>query len=106
MPDAPIDAIKRIAMMDLGQKRKNFKYRVKKGFNIQNSDTRESIFGTTPNVTEFDAEDIEITIDTWLTPGDKVILTINVTNYSYHVFQLSKMHDTVFVYNKNCVGKG
>jgi hypothetical protein len=75
-------------------------------FNIQNSDTRESIFGTTPNVTEFDAEDIEITIDTWLTPGDKVILTINVTNYSYHVFQLSKMHDTVFVYNKNCVGKG
>jgi hypothetical protein len=81
MPDAPIDAIKRIAMMDLGHKRKNFKYRVKKGFNIQNSDTHESIIGMTPNVTEFDAEDIEITIDTWLTPRDKIILTINVTNY-------------------------
>jgi hypothetical protein len=81
MPDAPIDAIKRIAMMDLGQKRKNFKYRVKKSFNIQNSDTRESIIGATPKVTEFDAEDIEITIDTWLTPRDKVIITTNVTNY-------------------------
>jgi hypothetical protein len=81
MPDAPIDAIKRIAMMDLGHKRKNFKYRVKKGFNIQNSDTRESIIDVSPNITEFDAEDIEITIDTWLTPGDKVIITTNVTNY-------------------------
>jgi hypothetical protein len=34
MPDAPIDEIKRIAMMDLGHKRKIVKYRVKKGFNM------------------------------------------------------------------------
>jgi len=54
---------------------------VKKGFNIQNSDIRESIIGATPNITEFDVEDIEITIDTWLTSEDKVIITTNVTNY-------------------------
>jgi hypothetical protein len=81
MLDVLIDVIKRIAMMDLGHKRKNFKYRVKKGFNIQNSDIRESIIGATPNITEFDVEDIEITIDTWLTSEDKVIITTNVTNY-------------------------
>jgi hypothetical protein len=81
MPDAPIDAIKRIAMMDLGHKRKNFKYRVKTGFNIQKIDTCESIIGAKPNVAEFDSEDIEITIDTWLSQENKVIITTNVTNY-------------------------
>jgi hypothetical protein len=50
MPDAPIDAIKRIALMDFGQKWKNYKYRMKKGLNIQASDTRESIIEETPNI--------------------------------------------------------
>ncbi|XP_062162116.1 eukaryotic translation initiation factor 5B-like [Alnus glutinosa] len=71
MPDAPMNEIKRIAMIDFGHKRKNFKYRVKKGINIQANDTRESIIESTPNITEFDAEDMEIAIDTWLTPEDK-----------------------------------
>jgi hypothetical protein len=54
---------------------------VKKGLNIQDNDTRESIIDATPNITDFDAEDVEITIDTWLTPEDKVIISTNVTNY-------------------------
>jgi hypothetical protein len=70
-----MDAIKRIAMIDFGQ------YRVKKGINIQDNDTRESIVEATPNITEFDAKNIEIAIDTWLTLKDKVIISTNVTNY-------------------------
>jgi hypothetical protein len=81
MPDAPINEIKRIAIIDFGHKRKNFKYRVKKAINIQANDTRERIIETMPNITEFDAKDIEIAIDTWLTPEDKVIISTNVTNY-------------------------
>jgi hypothetical protein len=75
MPDAPMAAIKRITLMDLGQKRKNYKYRVKKGLNIQDS------IHATPNIEIFDAEDIKTTINTWLTMEDKVNISTNVTNY-------------------------
>jgi hypothetical protein len=54
---------------------------VKKGLNIQDNDTRETIIDAMPNITEFDAEDLEITIDTWLTPEDKIITSTNVSNY-------------------------
>jgi hypothetical protein len=74
MTDAPMDAIKQIAMIDFGQ------YRVKKGINRQDNDTRESIVEATPN-TEYDAKNIEIAIDTWLNLEDKVIISTNVTNY-------------------------
>jgi hypothetical protein len=60
---------------------KNYKYRVKKGLNIQGNDTRESIIDASPNIMELDVEDLEITIDTWSTPKDKVIISTNVTNY-------------------------
>jgi hypothetical protein len=53
MPDAPIDATKRIALMDFGHMQKNYKYRVKKGLNIQAGDTRESIIEATPNIEIF-----------------------------------------------------
>jgi hypothetical protein len=43
MPDVPIDAIKRIALMDFRAKRKNYKYRVKKVLHIQAGATCESI---------------------------------------------------------------
>jgi hypothetical protein len=78
MPDAPMNEIKRIAMIDLGHKRKNFKYRVKKAINIQANDIRERIIGSMPNITEFNAEDMEVAIDTLLTPEDKVIISTNV----------------------------
>jgi hypothetical protein len=68
-------------MIDFGHKWKNYKYRVKNGLDIQDNDTRESSIDTTTNIIEFDAEDIEITIDTWLTPEDKVIISTNITNY-------------------------
>jgi hypothetical protein len=105
MPDAPMNEIKRIAMIDFGHKRKNFKYRVKKAINIQANDTHETIIESTPNITEFDAEDMEIAIDTWLTLEDKVIISTNVIIFKVRIFKLVTMHDTLFVYN-NCVGKG
>jgi hypothetical protein len=82
MPDAPINAIKWIAM-DFGAKRKNYKYRVKNGLHIRDGDTSESIIKATPNIEIFDAEDIESSIDTWLMAEDKVIISTNVTNYCY-----------------------
>jgi hypothetical protein len=99
MPDAPMNEIKRIAMIDFGHKRKNFKYRVKKAINIQANDTRERIIESTPNITEFDAEDMEIAIDTWLTSEDKVIISTNVIIFKVRIFKLLTMHDTLFVYN-------
>jgi hypothetical protein len=81
MPDAPIDAIKQITLMGFRPKRKNYKYRVKNGLNIQAGDTRESIIEVTPNIENFDVEDIKTTIDTWLMAEDKVIISTNVTNY-------------------------
>lgn len=81
MPDASIDAIKWITLMDFGCKRKNYKYRVKNGLNIQASDTRESIIEVTPNIKNFNVEDIKTIIDTWLMAEDKIIISTNVTNY-------------------------
>jgi len=78
---------------------------VKKATNIQANDTRQRIIELTPNITEFDAEDMEIAIDTWLTSEDKVIISINVIIFKVRIFKLLTMHDTLFVYN-NCVGKG
>jgi hypothetical protein len=94
MPDAPMNEIKWIALIDFGHKRKNFKYRVKKAINIQANDTRETIIESTPNITEFDAEDMEIAIDTWLTSEDKVIISINVIIFKVHIFKLLTLHDT------------
>jgi len=78
---------------------------VKKAINIQANDTCERIIESTHNITEFDAEDMEIAIDTWLTLEDKVIISTNVIIFKVRIFKLSTMHDTLFVYN-NCVGKG
>jgi hypothetical protein len=78
MLDAPMNEIKRIAMINFGHKRKNFKHRVQKAINIQANDTRETIIESTPSLAEFDAEDIEIVINTWLTSEDKVIISTNV----------------------------
>jgi hypothetical protein len=69
MPNASMDEIKWIAMIDFKHKRKNFKYRVKKAINIQANDTCERIIESTPNITEFDAEDMEIAINTWFDSG-------------------------------------
>jgi hypothetical protein len=92
--------------MDFGVKRKNYKYRVKRGLHIQASDTRESILQSMPNIEIFDVEDIETTIDTWLTVEDQIIISTNVMYNISYIFKLSTMHDIVFSYNKNCVGKG
>lgn len=105
MHDAQMNEIKRIAMIDFGHKRKNFKYRVKKAINIQANDIRERIIELTPNITEFYAEDIEIAINTWLIPEDKVIILTNVIIFKVRIFKLLTMHDTLFDYN-NCIGKG
>jgi hypothetical protein len=51
---------------------------VKKAINIQANNTRERIIESTPNITEFDAENMEIAINTWFTPKDKVIISTNV----------------------------
>jgi hypothetical protein len=58
MLDAPIEAIKQIAFMDLGIKRKNHKCRMNRGLQIQADDTHESILQSMPNIEIFDAEDI------------------------------------------------
>jgi hypothetical protein len=83
MPDALMNEIKRIAIIDFGHKRKNFKYRVKKAINIQANNIRKRIVEMTLNITEFDAEDMEISIDPWLTSEDKVIISINVIFLKY-----------------------
>jgi hypothetical protein len=98
MPDAPMNEIKRIAMIDFGHKWKNFKYRVKKAINTQANDTRERIIESTPNITEFDAEDMEIAIDTWLTREDRVIISTNVIIFKVCIFKLSTMHDTIYLF--------
>jgi hypothetical protein len=79
---------------------------VKRGHHIQAGDTYESILQATPNIEIFDAEDIDTSIDPWLTVKDQVIISTNVTYNISYVFKISKMHDIVFVYNKNCVGNG
>jgi hypothetical protein len=65
--------------MDFGKKRKNFQYTIKKGLAIQSGDTRKSIVQSTPNINIFYVEDIEASIDTWLTAEDQVIILTDVT---------------------------
>jgi hypothetical protein len=80
---------------------------VKKATNIQANDTRQRIIELTPNITEFDAEDMEIAIDTWLTSEDKVIISTNVIIFKVRMslnFQQCMIY-ALFVYN-NCVSKG
>jgi len=60
----------------------------KKSLQIKGGYTCQSIIQSTPNIEIFDAEDIECSINTWLTPKDKVI----GTNVMYHIVCLKSTH--------------
>lgn len=79
-PNLPIDEIRRVAFMNFGKQRKDFKHLVKRSLKIKEGDTHESIIQMVPNIEQFDAKDIECSIDTWLTPKNKVAL-LSVTYY-------------------------
>jgi hypothetical protein len=61
--------------MDFARKRREFKALVKYSLQIKNGETREQICARTPNVDQISAEDLEGTIDVWVTKEDKVKCT-------------------------------
>jgi hypothetical protein len=62
--------------MDLAKKRKQYRYEVKRGLNLKEGDTVESMVSRASTALVFDAEDFEMQVDTWLSSADKVILFI------------------------------
>jgi hypothetical protein len=58
--------------MDLGKKRRQFRYEVKKGMKLTVDDNVESIVSRVGQFEIFDAKYFEIQVDRWLSQEDKV----------------------------------
>jgi hypothetical protein len=71
-PGKPLKDIKRVAFMDFGKKRRDFRHAVKQSLQIQPGESLEDVMATTPNLHLLDAEDIECCVEMWLTEEDKV----------------------------------
>lgn len=68
--------IKRLTLMDLATKRRQFRHEVKKSVNLQETDTVESVVRRAVTAQIFDSEDFEMQVDRWLSSADKVFLYI------------------------------
>lgn len=68
--------IKRITLMDLTKKRRQYRYEVKKDLNLKEYDIVESVVNKAEIALVFDAKDFEMQVDRWLSPADKVFLFI------------------------------
>jgi 16S rRNA G527 N7-methylase RsmG len=68
--------IKRLRLIDLAKKRRQFRYELKKGLNLKDTDTVEFVVSRAETAPIFDAEDFEIQVDRWLSSVDKVFLFI------------------------------
>jgi 16S rRNA G527 N7-methylase RsmG len=68
--------IKRLTLMDLANKRRQFRHEVKKSANLQETDTVESVVRRMVTAQIFDSEDFEMQVDRWLSSADKVFLYI------------------------------
>jgi hypothetical protein len=55
--------IKRLTLMDLTKKRRQLRYEVKKGLNLKEDDTIESVVSRLEITPIFDAEDFEMQVD-------------------------------------------
>jgi len=68
--------IKRLTLMDLANKRRQFRHEVKKSVNLQETDNVESVVRRAVTAQIFDSEDFEMQVDRWLSSADKVFLYI------------------------------
>jgi hypothetical protein len=68
--------IKRLTLMDLATKRRQFRHEVKKSMNLQETDTAKSVVSRAVTMQIFDLEDFEMQVDRWLSSADKVFLYI------------------------------
>jgi len=64
--------IKRLTLMDLAKKRRQYRYEIKKGLNLKRGDTIQSVISRASTANVFDAEDFEMQVDTWLSSADQV----------------------------------
>jgi hypothetical protein len=58
--------------MDLANKRRQYRYEIKKSLNLKEGDTVEYVVSRASTSLVFDAEDFEMQVDTWLSLADKV----------------------------------
>ncbi|XP_062170564.1 uncharacterized protein LOC133876304 [Alnus glutinosa] len=65
-----VDHIKELTLKDLAKKRRQYRYEIKKGLNLKQGDTLESVIGRASAVAVFDSEDFEMQVDTWLSSAD------------------------------------
>jgi 16S rRNA G527 N7-methylase RsmG len=88
-PVHDIANIKRLTLVDLRTKRRQFRHEVKKSMNLKETDAVESVVSRTVTAQIFDSEDFEMQVDRWLSSADKVFLFIyfvknphiNITNF-------------------------
>jgi 16S rRNA G527 N7-methylase RsmG len=73
--------IKRLTLIDFAKKRRKFRYELKKGLNLKDTNTVEFVVSRAETVPIFDAEDFEILVDRWLSSADKVFLFIYLFSY-------------------------
>jgi len=70
--------IKRLTLMGLAKKRRQFRYKVKKGLNLKDTDTVESVVSRAETTPIFDVEDFKMQVDRWLSSTDKIFLLIHL----------------------------
>jgi hypothetical protein len=84
-PVHDIANIKRLTLMDLAIKRRQFKHEVKKSMNLQETYIVEFVVSRAVTTQIFDSEDFEMQVDRWLSLADNVFLYIAL-------FILSRIH--------------
>jgi hypothetical protein len=71
-PELPLDKIKRIAFMDFGHKRKNFKGNLKRSILAGTDMTADEAVQKLPHLASFADQDLEVYIRGWFTDNAKV----------------------------------
>jgi hypothetical protein len=56
--------------MDLAKKRRQYRYKIKRGLNLKQGDTVQSVISKASTADVFDAEDFEMQVDMWLSSTD------------------------------------
>ncbi len=71
-PVHDIENIKWVMLMDLTKKRRQLRYETKKGLNLTEDDTVESVVSRAEQGRLFEEENFELQVDKWLSQADKV----------------------------------